>query len=58
MSFSLLFWILMLIWFVFGWVYNSAPATFGPYGWWGSSLLLFILLGLLGWGVFGAPVHQ
>ncbi len=58
MSFGLLFWILMLIWLVFGWFYNSSPGTFGTYGWAGNSLLLFILLGLLGWGVFGAPVHQ
>jgi hypothetical protein len=58
MSFGLLFWILMLIWLVFGWFYNSSPDRFGAYGWAGNSLLLFVLLGILGWGVFGAPVHQ
>ncbi len=57
MTFALLFWILMLFWLVYGWFYNSSPTTFGPYGWAGSSLLLFILLGILGWGIFGAPVH-
>jgi len=57
MTFALLFWILMLFWLVYGWFYNSAPATFGTYGWAGHSLLLFVLLGLLGWGVYGAPVH-
>jgi hypothetical protein len=57
MSFGLAFWILMLLWLVFGWFYNSSPGTFGPYGWAGHSLLLFVLLGLLGWRVFG-PILQ
>jgi hypothetical protein len=59
MTIGLLFWILMLIWLIFGFVVNwgwpnTVPAT---YGIWGHSLLLFILLGLLGWQAFGAPVH-
>jgi hypothetical protein len=58
MTFALVFWILMLLWLVFGWFYNSSPGAFGPYGWAGNGLLLFILLGLLGWHVFGAPIHQ
>jgi hypothetical protein len=58
MSIGLLFWLLMVLWLVFGWFYNSSPGTFGSYGWAGSSLLLFILLALLGWHVFGPVLHQ
>jgi len=54
MSISLAFWILMLIWFVFG-----AMGAYNAGGWqgWSGNLLLFCLLLLLGWRVFGAPVH-
>jgi hypothetical protein len=54
MTMGLLFWILMVIWLVFGLV--QAGGFVGPYGPWGHSLLLFILLLLLGWQVFGAPI--
>lgn len=54
MTFSLVFWILMLIWAVFGlWdIYSSSP-----YGFRIHSLMIFILFLLLGWRVFGAPIH-
>ena len=55
MSLGLAFWILMLIWLVFGLAWHAGFA--GPYGVWGSSILLFILLGLLGWHAFGPPIH-
>lgn len=57
MTFGLLFWILMLFWLVYGFFYNSSPTTFGAYGWAGHSLLLFVLLLLLGWSVYGAPIR-
>lgn len=55
MSLMLIFWILMLLWLVYGAAYywGSVP---GPYGPWGHGLFLFILLLILGWAVFGAPV--
>jgi hypothetical protein len=56
MSIGLLFWLLMIIWLVFGFAQNWGVVP-GPYGLWGHSLLLFILLGLLGWAQFGAPLH-
>jgi hypothetical protein len=56
MSFGLVYWILMLIWFVFGLAWHAGYA--GSYGFIGSTLLLFILLLLLGWKVFGPPVHE
>ncbi len=52
MSFGLMYWILMLLWFVFG-LWSSWPNHYVV----GGNLLLFILLLLLGWKVFGAPVH-
>jgi len=59
MSFALLFWILMLLWLVFG-ILQVLPKSNQPFnptaaGW---SLLLFVLLLLLGWKIFSAPVHQ
>jgi hypothetical protein len=59
MSIGLLFWILMLLWLLFGLVLHWSPTTtgaFGPYGVWGHNLLLFVLLFLVGWQVFGAPI--
>jgi hypothetical protein len=55
---GLLFWILMLLWFVFGvWGFWAASGSVPPYGLIGSGLLLFVLVGLLGWKVFGAPLQ-
>ncbi len=58
MTFSLLFWILMLLWAFFGiapaWPTGATPAYRAFVG----SLLLFILIGLLGWKVFGQPLHS
>jgi hypothetical protein len=56
MSLGLAFWVLMLIWLVFGLV--SHFYTVGPYGTVVSTLLLFVLFLLLGWQVFGAPLHK
>ena len=57
MTLELCFWILMLIWAVFFCVWNFGAAAVGPYGPFGNSLLIFILFLLLGWKVFGAPLH-
>jgi hypothetical protein len=51
MTFSLLFWILMLVWAL-----TFLPRT--PFGRWPNSIVLFALLALLGWRVFGAALHQ
>jgi hypothetical protein len=57
MSKGLLFWLLMLLCLLgllFGWPGAGAGlAAFAPFG---SNLLLWVLLGLLGWQVFGAAV--
>jgi hypothetical protein len=56
MPIGLMFWVLMLIWFVFGLLVHFGTIT-GPYGLIGSSLLLFVLFLLLGWKVFGPPLQ-
>ncbi len=55
MSIGLVFWILMLIWLVFGsWTVWQTPNQWPIFG---GNLLLFVLLLLLGWHDFGPPIH-
>ena len=54
MSFGLVYWILMLLWFIFGLYWTWGPGTYHLAG---GQVLLFILLLILGWKVFGSPVH-
>lgn len=56
MSFSLCYWILMLIWLIFG-LWSNWPATSASVRPLGGTALLFILLVLLGWQVFGPPIR-
>ena len=49
MTLGLAFWILMLIWLVFGLAWHFGPPW--PYWGWGGGALLFVLLLLLGWRV-------
>lgn len=55
MTRQLIFWVLMLIWAVF------SLAVFGGYGGlyghFAGTFLEFVLFLLLGWNVFGPPVH-
>ncbi len=54
MPIGILFWVLMILWLIFGLV--PPPPTIP--GWrFGAPLLLFVLLALLGWRIFG-PVLQ
>lgn len=60
MKMGLLFWILMLVWLLFG-VWSYWPAGSGgvvAYGPVGANVLLLLLVGLLGWKVFGAPLQE
>lgn len=54
MSIGLLFWIIMVVWLLFGAYTNRA--TLGA--WAGSGLMLWVLLALLGWRVFGPAIHR
>lgn len=55
MTKAFLFWVLMILWLIFGIVipHSSALVTWAT----GGSLLEFILFALLGWQVFGKPVQ-
>ena len=56
MTLGLAYWVLMLVWLVFG-----ILTHFGYAHGWGAAanvILLFILFLLLGWQVFGAPLHK
>ena len=55
MTLGLAFWILMLIWAVFGVLLHFGYA--GGYGVAGNTFLLFVLFVLLGWATFGAPLR-
>lgn len=57
MTISFLFWLLMILWFLFGLYWNSNDFKAGNYGGFGGNLLLFILLFLLGWKVFGFVIQ-
>lgn len=52
MTIGFLFWLLMILWLIFGLVvdYPLGPKPFG------RTILLWILLFLIGWNVFGFPI--
>ena len=55
MSLQILFWFLMILWLIFGaWGYRDPAQPFVRGGW---NLLAFVLLAILGWQVFGAPIR-
>jgi hypothetical protein len=56
MTRGLIFWVLMLIWFVFSLAVFGGVIG-GVYAVGGGALLHFILFLLLGWQVYGPPVH-
>lgn len=55
MSAGIWFWIIYVIVgiFGFGWGFSNEADR----RWLGGSFVIFILVGLLGWGVFGPPIH-
>lgn len=57
MPIGYIFWMLMIIWAIFGLAYTSTPATFGAWGGISNWVLLFVLLALLGWHSFGSVIH-
>jgi len=54
MTLGLLFWVIMIIGLLFGLYTNRAT----PLPWVSNSLVLWILLALLGWQVFGPAIHR
>jgi hypothetical protein len=58
MTKQLLFWVLMLIWLVFSLWFDYVPGQPYPMRRGIYGVLLFVLLAVLGWAVFGAPVKS
>jgi hypothetical protein len=57
MPMGVLFWMLMILWLLLGFWWHSPEFKEGKYGIFGGNLLLFVLLGLLGWKVFGSVLQ-
>ena len=59
MGANIWFWILYVITLIFGvWGMNPwRPATGQPWAPFGGWLILFVLVGILGIGVFGSPIR-
>jgi putative Ca2+/H+ antiporter (TMEM165/GDT1 family) len=53
MPLSILFWVLMILWVIFA-VWTTWPDHKKS----GAHLLLFLLLLVLGWAVFGEPIQN
>ncbi len=56
MTLAVLFWVLMIVSVVFGLWSGYTPGQPYPFRTWGGSVLLYVLLAILGWAIFGAPV--
>lgn len=55
MTIGFVYWFLMLLVLLFG---GLGHYGVWAYGYWGSGVILFILLALLGWKNFGAPIQK
>jgi hypothetical protein len=58
MTKGFIFWLLMVIWLVLGTVTYWPYLGEHRYGLFGGNLMLFVLLALLGWKVFGPVVKS
>ena len=58
MPLGIAFWVIMIVWFVFGLVIHAGVVAAGIWGATVSNILLFVLFGILGWQVFGPAVHR
>ena len=56
MTLGLAYWIIMLIWLLFGLYTGYIGGLASPYLV-GGNLMLFVLLVLIGWKIFGPPLH-
>ncbi len=58
MPIGMIFWMLMILWFIFGlyWNWPNAPGAAG-FGGLGGHLLLFVLFFIVGWKLFGFVVQ-
>ncbi len=57
MTLSVLFWLLMIIWLIFGVWSEYIPNQPYPVRRIGQHFIIFVLLAILGWAKFGPPVQ-
>lgn len=57
MPIGVLFWLIMIVWLLFGFYLNRSDFSRGNYNIVGGNLLLFVLLAIIGWRVFGPILH-
>lgn len=58
MTRGLIFWIIMLVWLVFSLLSSFGVAgAYQPHVTFASTFLFFVLFLLLGWQVYGPPIH-
>jgi hypothetical protein len=57
MPIGILFWLILILWFLFGLYWNWPREGGAPVGFLGSQIMFLILFGLIGWKLFG-PVLQ
>lgn len=57
MSISLLFWVIMVVWLLFG-IWTSWPVGAANGKAVAGTAILWVLLALLGWQVFGPAIHH
>jgi hypothetical protein len=58
MPLGVAFWVIMIVWFVFGLILHFGVVATGVWGGTVSSVLLFVLFGILGWQVFGPAIRR
>ena len=58
MTLAVLFWVLMIIWLIFGFWNNWPAQGTAPWRPIGGHLLTWVLLAILGWQVFGPAIHR
>jgi hypothetical protein len=56
MSLGFIYYFLLLCWILFNGVVFWSPAA-SPYAWRGNGVLLFVLFLLIGFQIFGSPIH-
>lgn len=57
MPIGILYWMILIIWFLFGLYWHRTDMAGGNYGIVGGNLILLVLFGLIGWKLFG-PILQ
>jgi hypothetical protein len=57
MSIGFLFWLIMILWLIFGFYWGYSQGTGMAPMFYGNHFVLWVLLALLGWKAFGFPIH-